>query len=141
MDNTSSEDASISKYDKSGNQLWCKVVPLEQKSCRPYADSKGNVYILGTVKDDNINLIKLNNTTSVWETLVKDIKEGGKLNDCDKLAVSYDGSRIYCFNNYNGMRVFDENLNMIYISEQSKEDDEEKLEEIKKKVENDEEFA
>jgi len=125
MDRNSSEDSSVVKYDRNGNKLWSMVVPLQQKYCRPYADSKGNVYILGTVKDENINLIKLNYGTSKWETLVKDIKEGGKLNDSDKLAVSPDGSRIYCFNNCNGMRVFDANLNMIYISDQSKEDDQE----------------
>lgn len=124
MDNTSSKDASIVKYDKDGNLLWCMVVPLEQKYCKPFSDTKGNVYVLGTV-DVNINLVKLNHAASKWETLLKDIKEGGKLNDSDKLAVSPDGSRIYCFNNYNGMRVFDANLNMIYISSQSKEDDEE----------------
>jgi hypothetical protein len=139
MEDTSSEDASVAKYDRDGNRLWREAVPEGQKYCRPYIDRNGNVYVLETVSDDNVNLLKLDAGTMKWETLLKDIKEGGKLNESDKLVLSAEG-RIYCFNNYNGMRVFDSNLNMIYISQQSKEDDEETLSEKKEKVEKDEEI-
>ena len=139
MESTSSSDASVAKYDRSGKKLWNSIIPLHYKESRPCIDKNGFVYVLGK-KDNKFYLIKLDPGTMKWETLQNDITEGGKLYEVEKLAVTPDGSRFYCFEYYNRMRVFDSGMNMIYISEQSKKDDEELATEHKKKVENDEEF-
>jgi hypothetical protein len=138
MHNSSSDDADIAKYDREGNMLFNILVPIEQKLCKPCIDSNGNIYVLGETKE-NINLIKYSVQTGKWETLLKDIKQGGTLNEVEKLVITPDASKIYCLNDDNGIRVFDNTLKMIYISDQSKEDDKDTLEEKKEKVEKDEE--
>ena len=139
MESTSSSDASVAKYDRNGKKLWNSVIPLSYKDSRPCIDKNGFVYILGK-KDNKYYLVRLNPNTMKWETIQKDITEGGKLYEVENLAVTPDGSRIYCLEYNNRMRVFDSNMNMIYISEESKKDDEQLTAEHKKKVENDEEF-
>jgi WD40 repeat protein len=139
MEATSASDASVAKYDRNGRKLWNSIVPLDRKESRPCIDKNGFVYVLGE-KNDKYYLVRLNQSTMKWETLLKDIREGGNLYEVENLAVTPDGSRVYCLEYNNRMRVFDSGLNMIYISGQSKKDDEELAEEHRKKVENDEEF-
>jgi hypothetical protein len=139
MESTSSSDASVAKYNRNGKKLWYSIVPLAYKDSRPCIDKNGFVYVLGK-KDNKYYLVRLNPAAMKWETLLKDINEGGNLNEVENLAVSPDGSRIYCLEYNNRMRVFDASMNMVYISEQSKQDDDELAAEHKKKVENDEEF-
>lgn len=137
MDSSSSDDANIAKYDREGNMLFNILVPIEQKLCKPCIDSQGNIYVLGEAKE-NINLLRYSVQTSKWETLLMDVKQGGTLNQTEKLAVKPDGGKIFCLNYDNGLRVFDHALNMVYISEQSKEDDKDALEDMKEKAEKDE---
>lgn len=138
MDSTSSEDASIAKYDREGKMHWNIVVPLEQKTSRPCIDVNGNIYILGKIKE-NINLVKYSQQTGTWETLLKDIKEGGPLNEVDKLLVTPNADRFVCMQFNNAIRAFDKDLKLIYISGESKEDDEDYYKEKKKKKDRDEE--
>ena len=140
MESTSSSDASVAKYDRNGKKLWNSIIPLHYKESKHCIDKNGFVYVLGK-KDNKYYLVKLDPNTMKWETILNDITEGGKLYEVEKLAVTPDGSRFYCFEYYNRMRVFDSGMNMIYISEQSKKDDEELAAEHRKKVENDEEFG
>ncbi len=122
------------------NQLWSVTVPLEEKYPKPFADKNGNVYVLGKQTGDKYTLIRLNGSTMKWEVLVKDIKDGGQLNEVERLAASPDGSKFYCLQYDSRLRIFDSVFNMIYISSESKEDDEDLAAEHKKKVKNDEEF-
>jgi hypothetical protein len=138
MDSTSSEDSSIAKYDREGKKHWNIVVPLEGKECSPCIDSQGNIYVLGK-KKENINLVKYTQQTGTWETLLTDIKEGGPLNEVDKLLVTPDAGRFVCMQYNNAIRAFDKDMKQIYISAESKEDDEEYYKEKKKKKERDEE--
>lgn len=138
MDKTSSDDSSIAKYSRDGKMLWNIVVPLEQKTSKPCIDVNGNIYILGKIKE-NINLVKYSQQTGKWETLLKDIKEGGPLNEVEKLLVTPNADGFYCIQYNNAIRAFDKYLKLTYISEASKEDDEEYYEEKKKKKDRDEE--
>lgn len=139
MESTSSDDASVAKYDRDGRKIWNSVVPISYKTSKQCIDKNGFVYVLGK-QNDKCCLKRLDPNTMKWETLLKDISEGGNLNEVENLAVTPGGDRIYCLEYDNRMRVFDSGLNMIYISKQSKEDDEEFTAKHKKKVENDEEF-
>jgi phage FluMu protein Com len=139
MESTSSEDASIAKYDREGNKLWNSIVPLVDKDSRPCIDKNGFVYVLGR-KEGKYKLAKLNQNTMSWEIILQDIREGGTLNETEKLAITPDADRFYCFDSGNCMRVFDSGLNMIYISPQSKEDDEDVAKEHEKRIKNDEEI-
>jgi DNA-directed RNA polymerase subunit RPC12/RpoP len=138
MDKTSSEDASIAKLNREGKILWNIPVPLEQKDSRPCIGVNGDIYILGK-KKENINLIKYSQQTGTWQTLLKDIKEGGPLNEVEKLLVTPNADRFICMKFDNSIRAFDANLKQVYISEQSKEDDEDYYKDIKKKKDRDEE--
>lgn len=139
MESTSSDDASVAKYDREGRKIWNSVVPVSYKTSRQCIDKNGFVYVLGK-QNDKCCLIRLDPNTMKWETLQKDISEGGNLNEVENLAVTPDGNRIYCLEYDNRMRVFDSGMNLVYISDQSKEDDSEYTAEHKKKVQNDEEF-
>ena len=65
--------------------------------------------------------------------------EGGKLQEEDTIAVLPDGT-IFAAKFYNRLKVFSPSMEMIYRSEQSKEDDELELRRRKDKIEKDEEF-
>ncbi len=130
-----SNPGNVAKYARSGKLLWKIELPIsaESKAC---TDSKGNVFVLGSKQDDesNTNLIRISPDGKQVEVVIKDLLEGGDLEDEDKLAVAYDGT-IYIFNYYNRLKVFTSDFKKIYTSKQSGEDDEEALENYKKKIE------
>ena len=136
----SSSDGEIAEFDKTGVKLRSKYIPLNYKNCKPWADKYGNVYILGSTNDSNTNLIRLNSNNFEFETLLKDIKEGGVLNGEDHLTVLPDG-KIFVFANYNILKVFSPEMKMIFRSSDSEEEDQETLEEIQQKIKNDEAFS
>jgi DNA-directed RNA polymerase subunit RPC12/RpoP len=140
MMDKSSSDGEVAKFSHDGTKLWSKFIPLNYKECKPCFDSAGNVYILGRSGDSNFNLIRLNKVTFEFETLVKDIKEGGYLNEEIHLAVAPDGTA-YVFNTYNKMKVFSPEMKMIYCSAKCEEDDDLVRRRKKESVENDEEFS
>ena len=136
----SSSDGEIAKFDNDGTKLWSKYIPLKYKDCKPLADKNGNVYILGSTEESKTNLIRLNQYNFEFETLLKDIKEDGALNREDRLLLLPDGI-IFVFKHYNIVKAFSPDLKMTYRSKKSEEEDTEVLENIKKKIENDEEFG
>lgn len=140
MIDRSSSDGVLVKFDKDGSKLWSKYIPLGYKDCKPGMDSEGNLYILGRTENSNTNLIRLNISTFEFKTLLKDIKEGGVLNEEMMLAVAPDGT-IYIMDTYDKLKVFDRNLEMKYRSKQAEEDDELEKRRKKDKIENDEEFS
>jgi LSD1 subclass zinc finger protein len=133
----SSEDAGIAKYDRNGKQIWKKIVPLNYKDRKHWVDANGFIYILSDTTDSKKNLIRYNPNSDSWDTLLKDIREGGVLNEVDNLAVSADGI-IYLAKFNNRLRVFDASLTNIYTSEKSLEDDVELKQKTQKKIEQDE---
>lgn len=139
MIDKSSSDGEVAKYNKDGTQIWSKYIPLQYKDCKACADSNGNVYILGKTNDSNTNLIMYNSSKGNFETLLRDIKEGGVLNDEDLLAVAPKGT-IYIMKFYDKLKVFSPDLKMIFRSKQCDEDDNEVLQEKKESIEKDEEF-
>lgn len=135
-----SSDGTIAKFNMAGNKLASHSIPLRYKDCAPWADADGNMYIIGSKESDsNTNLIKITENGYVT-TLLTDIKEGGVLDEEDQLALAPDG-RIYIYKFYNRLKIFSPEMEMIFRSEQSREDDEEVLAEKKRKVEDDEEFS
>lgn len=133
----SSDDAGIAKYDRNGKQIWNKIVPLNYKQRKHYIDAKGFIYILSDTTDSEKNLIRYNPVNDIWETLLKDVREGGVLNEVSNLAVSSDGI-IYCAEYDNRLRVFDANMKNIYTSDKSLEDDVELKQKTQKKIDADE---
>ena len=125
----SSDEDGIAKYDKNGKKIWSSQIPMDSKYSRPYIDVNGNIFVLGDC-DEKKNLIKYNKATGKWETILKSISEGGPLGDEDQLAVSNDGF-IYIAGGYGCLRIFDSNFKRTYISDQSKEDDQDAIEEAK----------
>lgn len=121
----SSDEDGIARYDKTGKKIWSAPVPMQSRYSKPYIDANGNIFILGDV-DEKKNLIKYNKTTAKWETLIKHITEGGPLGDEEKFAISNDGF-IYIADGYGALKIFDSNLKRVYISDQSKEDDEDTI--------------
>lgn len=73
------------------------------------------------------------------ETLLTDVLEGGVLNQEDQLAVALDGT-IYIMKFHIKLKVFSFDFKLKYISDQCKEDDEERIKEKKESVEKDEAF-
>ncbi len=140
MMDKSSSDGEIAKFDHDGTKLWSKYIPLDYKDCKPCLDKHGNIYILGRTNNSNTNLIRLNKDTFEFETLIKDIKEGGFLNEEDHLAVSPEGT-IYIMDTYNKLKVFSPQMEMTFRSAQCEEDDELVKRRKKESVENDEEFS
>jgi hypothetical protein len=135
----SSSDGEVAKYAADGSQLWSKYIPLGYKDCKPCVDANGNVYILGTNENSDTNLIRYNPYADKFETLLTDLKEGGVLDDERHLAVSPEG-KIYIFDTYGGMKVYSPQMEMVYRSKSSEEDDNDVIESKKKAIEKDEEF-
>jgi DNA-directed RNA polymerase subunit RPC12/RpoP len=135
----SSSDGEVAKYDADGTQLWSKLIPLRYKDCKPCVDSAGNVYILGTTDESHTHLVKYIPGADRFETLLTDVLEGGALDDETRLAVSPEG-KVYILNTYGGMKVFSPDMKLEYRSKQSEENDNDALEEKRKKIEKDEEY-
>lgn len=139
MLDTSSSDGELAKFELSGNKLWSKFIPLNYKDCRPCQDEREYIYIIGTDEKSNTRIIRYDSANDKFETIIKDLREGGLLEEEDKLAVLPDGT-ILAARFHNRLKVFSPSLEMIYRSEQSKEDDELEQRTRKEKIENDEEF-
>jgi predicted RNA-binding Zn-ribbon protein involved in translation (DUF1610 family) len=123
----SSSDGMLAKYTREGKQLWKKHIPLKYKDCKPAFDSQGRIYIVGMNNNSNTNLIRFSPDGQQVETLVTDLLEGGMLEEEDMLTVNPDGT-VICFKFYNRMKIFNPDMSLKYISEQSKNDDMEALE-------------
>lgn len=132
LDTDSGDDACLAMYDNKGNKIWNATVPLNQKLAGPCFDKNGDVYVLGKDKDDIMSLVKLSRGSVTWGKIISDVTEGGFLSDEDKLVVTPDGM-VYCLSYGNAIKIFDQSLKMIYISDDSKDDDKDKLEEHDKK--------
>jgi len=134
----SSSDGEVARFDTSGYKIKSYYIPLESKGCKPCVDKQGRIYIIGRTKDSMSRLIRINPGGDV-ETLLTDVLEGGVLNEEEQLALAPDGT-IYAMKYNKIIKVFSPDLKMVYISEQCKEDDEEKINEKKESIEKDEEF-
>jgi hypothetical protein len=132
LDRNTDENACIARYDKNGNKLFNSIISLYQKTSKPCFDKNGNVYVLGKDKNEFINLVCYSQTENLWKTVITDIRQSGLLANEDKLAVAPDGT-IYCFNYNNRLKIFNSNLEMVYISEKSKKDDLEIMEKFSHK--------
>ena len=135
----SSNTGELAKYDRNGKKLFSVLVPLKRKECKPCTDSKGNIYIVGEKDSDITNLVRYSPGTGTFETVLTDLLEGGVLESEDTLAVAPDGT-IYLLNYYNRLKVFAPDGTLKFITDRSREDDKEKLDEAKKKKDNDESF-
>lgn len=139
MIDRSSSDGEVAKYEMDGTRLWSKYIPLQYKDCKAGIDGNGNIYVVGTTKESNTHLVRLNMDRFEFETLLVDITEGGVLNDEDQIAVAPNGT-VYLMKFYNRMKVFSPEMKMIYRSKQSETEDNDKIRRKKQAKENDEEF-
>ncbi len=135
----SSSDGELAKYETSGTRVWGKYIPLSSKEGRPVQDERGYIYMIGTDDKSNTRVIRYHTSGDSFETIITDLKEGGLLEDEDKITVLPDGT-LFIAKFYNRLKVFSPELEMIFRSAQSKEDDELEQRTRKKKVEEDEEF-
>jgi DNA-directed RNA polymerase subunit RPC12/RpoP len=135
----SSSDGELAKYEQSGTKVWSKFIPLGSKEGRPVQDDRGYIYIIGTDEKSNTRIIRYNTAGDSFETIITDLREGGFLEEEDKITVFPDGT-IIAAKFHNRMKVFSPSFEMIFRSEQSKEDDELEKRRRKSKVESDEEF-
>lgn len=135
----SSSDGELAKYETTGTRVWGKYIPLSSKEGRPVQDERGYIYMIGTNDKSNTRVIRYHTSGDSFETIITDLKEGGLLEDEDKITVLPDGT-LFIAKFYNRLKVFSPELEMIYRSAQSKEDDELEQRTRKKKVEEDEEF-
>ena len=135
----SSSDGELAKYDRSGTKIWSVVVPLQSKDCKPCTDSKGNVYIVGKKNGGYTNLIRFSQVTKTFEIVLTDVLEGGVLKGEEHLAVSPDGT-IFLLDYYHKLKIFNPDGSLKYITEQSKEEDKEALDELRESKEKDERF-
>ncbi len=140
MIDRSSSDGEVAKYDMDGTKLWSKYIPLNYKDCKAGIDGNGYVYVVGSTDKSNTNLVRLNTNSFEFDTLLKDIKEGGVLNQEDMLAVSAQG-KVYIFKFYNRLKAFSPDMKMTFRSKQCEEDDNQLLKRKKDAIENDEEFS
>lgn len=140
MIDRSSSDGEVAKYDMDGTKLWSKYIPLNYKDCKAGVDEAGNVYVVGRTENSNTNLLRLNTKRFIFETLLKDVKEGGVLNEEDTLAVSREG-RVYIMRFYNRLKVFSPDMKMVYRSKHSEEYDNELINRKNEAIKNDEEFG
>jgi hypothetical protein len=123
----------LAKYSGDGKQLWSKLVPLNYKEGKPWADADGNVYILGKTDNFHTHLVRYSAGTGKFETLLTDVVEGGVLENEEHLAVSRDG-RIYLLGYHGRMKVFSPRLEMTYRSKRSEEYDNKALREMKEAI-------
>lgn len=130
----SSNDGMLAKYTRDGEQIWRKLIPLNNKECKPYADSNGYVYIIGSEEDDKTKLIRFSPDGKNVDVLLNDVLEGGPLSVEDRLAVAPDGT-IYALRFYDVLKVFSPDLKCKYESAQSKEECKDKLDDAKEKKE------
>ena len=135
----SSSDGEIAKYEQTGVRVWSKYIPLYSKEGRPVQDERGYTYVIGSNDKSDTRIVRYNISGDSFETIIKDLREGGQLEEEDKITVLPDGT-IIAAKFYNRMKVFSPSFEMIYRSEQSREDDELELRRRKDKVESDEEF-
>ncbi len=126
MNDTSSTDAMLAKYTREGEQVWRRNIGLQYKDCKPCADAKGNVYILGSDESNKTKLLKVSPDGKNVTTLLNDVLDGGILSEDKLLAVSPDG-KIFTFRYYDFMKAFTPDLKCIYESEQSKVSAQEKI--------------
>lgn len=140
MIDRSSSDGKVAVYNNDGKRLNSYLIPLKYKDCKACIDNSGRIYVVGMTEESTAHLVRYDPAEGKWETLLTDITEGGNLNQEGQLAVSKEGM-VYIMKFYNRIKVFSPEMKMIHISEQCKEDDEDKLNEKKEKVENDEEFS
>ncbi|MEO8514145.1 MAG: hypothetical protein ABI543_11325 [Ignavibacteria bacterium] len=139
MMDKSSSDGELAKFETSGIRVWSKYIPLNYKEGRPCQDERGYIYIIGTNDKSNTRIIRYHKAGDSFETIITDLREGGLLEEEDKLTVLPDGT-IFAAKFYNRLKVFSPAFEMIYRSKQSKEDDELEQRTRKEKVEHDEEF-
>ena len=134
MLDTSSQDGKLAKYTREGEQLWKKYIPLSSKECKPCADKNGYVFVLGKDDNDKTKLIRFSPEGENIEILLNDVIDGGVLSTEDTLALAPNGT-IYLFRFYEVLKVFSPDLKVKFISDRAKEEDNEKLEEYKKRME------
>jgi hypothetical protein len=139
MVDKSSSDGELAKYETTGLKVWSKYIPLGYKDARPCQDERGYIYIIGTDDKSNTRIVRYHISSDSFETIIKDLREGGLLHEEDKIVVLPDGT-IFAVKFYNRLKVFSPELEMVYRSKQSKEDDELEQRRRKEKVENDEEY-
>jgi hypothetical protein len=139
MIDSSSSDGVVARFDRDGNKLMSVYIPLQNKESFPWADSNGNIYIIGTKEDSNTNLIRISPDGKHIETLLTDLKEGGVLDEEDQVALAPDGT-IYAYKYYNRLKVFSPDMKMKFRSEQSEKDDNETLKKMEKEKKDKAEF-
>lgn len=119
----SSSDGELAKYEQSGTKVWSKYIPLNYKECRPCQDLNGNIYIIGSNDKGDTRILSYNTSDDRFREIIKDLSEGSFLEEEDNISVLPDGT-ILAVKFYNRLKVFSPLHEMIYRSEQSREDDE-----------------
>jgi len=130
MDQNQADGAGIVMYDHAGKKDWSSEIPLDYRTDKPHIDSAGNVFVVGDTEDDEHRILKFNRAADKWEIYMKDIGDGGVLCGESFFAISNDG-KIYLADSDNCLKVFDENFKNIYISAESKENDQDERDDMK----------
>ncbi len=133
----SSGDGMLAKYTREGKQLWKKLVPLGWKDCKPCADKNGNVFVIGKNDKEKVNILRFSEDGDRIDVMVEDIVDGGLLSVEELLGLAPDGT-IYAARYYETLKIFAPDMTLRYISKQAKEEDNDKLDEFKKKKSNEE---
>lgn len=130
-------DGTIAKYERNGEQVWKKKVPLYNQECKPFADARGNVYVLGSDEFQNARLIRFSEDGNRVDVILNDVVEGGILSEDTKFTLSPDGT-ICTFRYYDFLKIFSPDLKCVYESKQSKEEGRKKVEKKKQKIKEEE---
>jgi len=121
----------ITKYTRRGEQVWNSSYEFEETGSRISADSKGNIYIVGTDSNKKSKLMRLSPDANNFDVVLKDISEGGTfVFDCDDMVLVSPDGVINIVNTYGQLRVFNTDYSVKYISKNLQEDDESYREEL-----------
>ena len=121
----------VAKYTRSGEMEWNTSFKFGETGKKISADSKGNVYIVGTDEDKKSKLMRLSPDAKNFDVVLKDISEGGNFvfDSDDMVLVSPDGV-INIINTNGQLRVFNPDYSVKFISNTLKEDDADYREEL-----------
>lgn len=125
------DEISLAKYTRRGEMEWNTAFKFSETGSKISADSKGNVYIVGTDEDRKSKLMRLSPDAKNFDVVLKDISEGGNFvfDSDDMVLVSPDGV-INIINTNSQLRVFNPDYSVKFISNALKEDDADYREEL-----------
>jgi hypothetical protein len=127
----------IAKYTRRGEQVWYTSFEFNEIGDMISADSKGNIFIVGTDGEKKSKLMRSSPDIKNFDVVLKDISESGTfVYSCgDMVLVSPDGI-IYIVNTCEELRVYNPDYSVKYVSNTLKEDDDSYREELNRNGKN-----